>query len=567
MTIAVDQLPTNFNPWTVAGSNQVTQMIMETIWPRVSVQNATLGVQVCTVIVAACPSSLLVSAEPVSLDPMTIVYQIAPNARWSDGVAVSGEDFAYLRDQVLAHAADLPADAPVVGYEDIQSLTTSADGKTVTVVFTKPYQDWQGLFTNLIPAHVALAQGFASAFTGSDLANIVSAGPYRISHIVPGKEVVLGRNPRYWETPAHIARIIFRKEPNEATTLKGLRDGKVTVAQLPPGQAVRNVIASSTSLLSTTTYSPELWQVAFNLNDPLVGSLAIRQAITEALDRRQLLATTIGLSTGATGAAGNRLYGVGIPGGVANDARYVAVDDVDAEAAIVAAGFTYGSNGLALTAAGTPLVIHIIGPSGSPLIDSLEAEMQAQLLQVGVELDVKNEPLSRLLGTTLPKSRFQIALAPFATNAFLSTSQTLYVPFANVAPTATPTIPPGTTPQTITGTNTSASSSAAVVSSVVSSDIFGLNDPVLQPLFVQAATALSPAAANDLYNEIDIQLWQDLPSIPLMQVPVTTVYNNSLSGLTPAQTWASFMFDAQSWTWTLNPPPTVTTTTPLPSNP
>jgi ABC-type transport system substrate-binding protein len=101
---------------------------------------------------------------------------------------------------------------------------------------------------------------------------------------------------------------------------------------------------------------------------------------------------------------------------------------------------------------------------------------------------------------------------------------------------------------------------------MVSSDIFGLDDPVLQPLFAQAATELSPAAANDLYNEIDIQLWEDLPSVPLLQNPVTTVFNSSLYGIVPAETWATFMFDAQSWNWTLNPPPTVTTTTAVPGS-
>ena len=561
VTIAVDHLPVNFNPWTVAGSNQVTQMVMQTVWPSVSVQNSTLGVQVCTVITGNCPSSLLVSAEPISLDPMTVVYQIAANAKWSDGVEVTGLDFAYLRNEVLAEASSLPSSAPVVGYEDIRSLVTSQDGKTVTVVFTKPYEDWQGLFSTLIPAHIALARGFSSAFSGSNLSNLLSAGPYRITHVIPGREVVLGRNPRYWGSPAHIARIIFRVEPNEAATIKALQEGKVTIAQLPPSQLVRNTIATSTSLLSTTSYTPQLWQLAFNLNDSIVGALGVRQAITEALDRPQLVADTIGQQTVVTGEASNRLFGVGIPGGVANDARYLAVDDVDAEAALVAAGYSYGASGLAHTAAGTQLMLHLVGPSGSPLVNSVEAEIQAELLQVGIEVVVTNEPLATLVGTTLPNGGFQMAIAPFATNAYLSTSQALYVPAADVAPFAAPTIPAGTTPQVIAATNTSDAAAAAVASSVVSRDIFGLNDPVLQPLFVQAATALSPAAANDLYNAIDIQLWQDLPSVPLFQMPVTTIYNNSLSGLTPVQTWASFMFDAQTWNWTLNPPPTNTTTT------
>ena len=90
---------------------------------------------------------------------------------------------------------------------------------------------------------------------------------------------------------------------------------------------------------------------------------------------------------------------------------------------------------------------------------------------------------------------------------------------------------------------------------------FALNDPTLEPLFKQAFTALDPSAANDIYNEIDLQLWRDLPTIPLLQMPVTTVTNNALQGLTPSQAPASFMSDAQNWSWELNAPPTVTTST------
>ena len=63
------------------------------------------------------------------------------------------------------------------------------------------------------------------------------------------------------------------------------------------------------------------------------------------------------------------------------------------------------------------------------------------------------------------------------------------------------------------------------------------------------------------YNEIDIDLWQDLPTLPLYEAPITTVSRNALQGVAPAETWPSFLFDAETWSWELNAPPTVTTTT------
>ena len=43
----------------------------------------------------------------------------------------------------------------LAGYRDIKSISGSNGGKTVTVVFKSPYSDWEGLFANLIPAHIA----------------------------------------------------------------------------------------------------------------------------------------------------------------------------------------------------------------------------------------------------------------------------------------------------------------------------------------------------------------------------------------------------------------------------
>jgi ABC-type transport system substrate-binding protein len=569
VTIAVSHLPSNLNPWTVGGSDPVTQMIMEQVLPQVSILNNQLQTEVCTVTANACPSALLTSAEPISLDPMTVVYQIAPKAAWSNGVPITGADFSYLRGEVLAHAASLPATVPISGYEDISSIDTSNKGKTVTVVFTKPYSDWQSLFPDLLPSQVALARGFAAAFVTSprSLANLVSAGPYRISHVIAGREIVLVRNPSYWGSAANIARIIFRVEPTVAATLAALRDNKVTLAQLPPGQADHQLIASTTDLVGQTSFTPQLWQLVLNLGNSVLSSASIREAVADAVDRAQLLNDTSQLAEGMTGEVTNRIFGLGIGGGAANDTDYLAVNDVGAEAALVSAGYSYDAKGLADDPAGKPLVLHLVGPSGSTLMAGVEAQIQAELLQVGVLVRISNVPLSRLLGGTLPSGSYQLALAPFDISPYLSTDAALYLPASYVvSSTTSPGVPTSAVVDHTAGAaspaaSVAAAAPAAVVSSAVTRDVFSLDDPLLEPLFEQAFTDLDPSAANDVYNEIDLQLWRDLATIPLLQTAVTTISNNALQGLSPSQSPASFMFDAENWSWELNAPPTVTTTT------
>ena len=110
----------------------------------------------------------MTSASVVKTNPQTIVYQINPKAVWSDGVPISASDFIYNwqaqsgnpKFKDVGGKPFLPA--ATSGYSQIASVTGSDGGKTVTVVFSKPYGDWQSLFsqaTPLLPAHIAQKDG------------------------------------------------------------------------------------------------------------------------------------------------------------------------------------------------------------------------------------------------------------------------------------------------------------------------------------------------------------------------------------------------------------------------
>ena len=77
---------------------------------------------------------------------------------WSDGVPITAADFIYAWQQQDGGDADAayPSgdQASILGYSDIASMKASNQGRTVTVVFSTPFADWQMLFTDLLPAHV-----------------------------------------------------------------------------------------------------------------------------------------------------------------------------------------------------------------------------------------------------------------------------------------------------------------------------------------------------------------------------------------------------------------------------
>ena len=225
VTVAVPYLPTNFNPSTPQGANSVTQMVMEQVWPQAFVTDPEFEEET---------TGFIDSAEVVGLSPMTVSYVIDPKATWSDGYPITASDFVYNWLQQLHNAPLLAPAGLLAGYRDIKSITGSNSGKTVTVVFSRPYSDWEGLFANLIPAHIAQRRGWSSAFEGFHPSRVISGGPFIVSSLQPGKRLVLSRNPRYWATPAHLQSIVFLVERSERGSLTGLRHGTVSIAQFPP---------------------------------------------------------------------------------------------------------------------------------------------------------------------------------------------------------------------------------------------------------------------------------------------------------------------------------------------
>ena len=145
-------LPTNFNPSTPAGANRVTQMVMEQVWPQAFVVDPEYQ---------AGDDGLHRQRRGGRPEPDDRQLRDRPE---SDVVGRLPDHRGGLRLQLAAATAAprrrLPSAGVLAGYRDIKSISGSNGGKTVTVVFKSPYSDWEGLFANLIPAHIAERAGW-----------------------------------------------------------------------------------------------------------------------------------------------------------------------------------------------------------------------------------------------------------------------------------------------------------------------------------------------------------------------------------------------------------------------
>jgi peptide/nickel transport system substrate-binding protein len=223
---------------------------------------------------------------------------------WSDGVPVTAQDFIYAWESQRGVGDDVdgkPYDvASTLGYRDIDSITPSADGKTVTVLFGTPFTDWRALFANMVPAHIAEQVGWNSGFQTFNPARDLSAGPMTIQSVSSNGTVVLVPNSKWWGAKPRLSKVVVKENQSSTASIGALSNSKRTVSQ-PNGFDLSdlNRVTSLPNVQSQIRNSMQFLQLEFNVRSPVTGTLAVRQAIAHSLDRSKLLNDTLGSVQGS----------------------------------------------------------------------------------------------------------------------------------------------------------------------------------------------------------------------------------------------------------------------------
>ena len=160
--------------------------------------------------------------------PLTVRFTIKANARWSDGRQVTGADWRATYQAIMNKNWDITSRE---GWEDIR--TVQVRGKTVTVIFRRPYAAWEALISgNIYPAHKIAGANVNTLYqSGID----VSSGPYRFSSWQKGTQLVLVKNTTFRAGPqARLDRLVFRYIPNTASLFQSLRSNEIQVTEPQP---------------------------------------------------------------------------------------------------------------------------------------------------------------------------------------------------------------------------------------------------------------------------------------------------------------------------------------------
>lgn len=225
---AVDTMPQTLNAFQAdadAGTTRIAQAVLPTMF-RLDANGHPQP-----------DADYLESARVVETEPkQVVVYRLNQQAVWSDGREIGAADFA-AQWRALSGKNSAYWTARNAGYDRIEKIERGANDLEVRVTFARPYADWRSLFSPLYPKDV---MGTANAFNDDARRKLaVSAGPFAVQKIdTKAKDIVLGRNPRWWGHPVKLSEIVLHEVPRDKRAA-ALAEGSVDVADIDPADVPR----------------------------------------------------------------------------------------------------------------------------------------------------------------------------------------------------------------------------------------------------------------------------------------------------------------------------------------
>ncbi|MEU0878825.1 ABC transporter family substrate-binding protein [Lentzea sp. NPDC005914] len=376
----VDQLPDNWNYYQLDGTNADGRKIIDTVLPNLFTQKADSTIEV--------NKDYLDEAKLASSDPQVLEFKINSKAKWSDGTALSWQDFEAMWKALNGTNKDFSV-ATTTGYEDIEKVEKGATDQDVKVTFKKKFAEWKGIFSPLYPKSAyATPEEFNKGWADSPK---VTAGPFKIGTIdLTGKLVTVVRDDAWWGTKPKLDKITFRQVDRPAVA-DALANGQIDYFEI--GSSIDNFTRAK-SMQGVTirqAITPDYSHLTLNGADTsILKDAKLRVALLRGVDTKVITRALLGqMLKGDAQVTGNHFFLLGTKEYKDNSS----VSSFDKEAAKKQLDeLGWKLEGETRKKDGKELVIRYVIPTPNPVSDQIAKLVQSQLKEIGAKIDIQAVP-------------------------------------------------------------------------------------------------------------------------------------------------------------------------------
>ena len=244
-------------------------------------------------LVADCAKEL---PEAVALEDgkVSYTYELKDDLKWSDGTALTAEDFVYAWNRAIAPetAADYGYMFDVIdGYDEGKlNVTASEDGKSLTIVLKNdvPYFHELCAFPTYMPVQKAVVDGNEAWATKAE--TYVGNGPYKVTEFTQS-QMVMEKNEYYHNADAvKTEKIIFPFNGDDSSLFANYKNGSYNFIDSVPNDQIKTIKEQYPTEYQVMGQLGTYY-VSFNVNDETLKDfteeekVSIRKALSLMIER------------------------------------------------------------------------------------------------------------------------------------------------------------------------------------------------------------------------------------------------------------------------------------------
>ncbi|WP_322481028.1 ABC transporter substrate-binding protein [Thermogemmatispora sp.] len=349
---------------------------------------------------------LLALSHQFNSDYTQVTFHLRQGVKWNDGQPFSADDVVFTFNALKQYpAADLNGDW---GY--LKSVV-APDANTVVMTFQKPFPGalyYIAGLTVIIPKHIFESVGDVTKYYNS---KPVGTGPFVVAKYTPDL-LVLDKNPNYYQ--ANLVKVDEIKEPrykdNDAFKLV-MPTGQVDWSGYYADNLQQNFVAKDPQHFHYFMAPVDEFGIFIDVHDPLLSDVAVRKAISLAIDRQA--AAQQGESglvppvpqSGLLPTPGNQQY---VLPEYAN--LPTTPNPSQAQQLLKSAGYTLGSDGI-FTKNGQRLSFELISVAEYSDWNKWAQVVQSNLKAAGIDIHIKLMPEAQYLTFRAGAKPYQLMIS------------------------------------------------------------------------------------------------------------------------------------------------------------
>ena len=344
----------------------------------------------------------LAESWTVSPDGLSITFKLRRGVKWQDGKDFTARDVLFGFQTIInpntrtAYSGD---------YREVKEAR-AIDDHTFEVSYRRAFapglSSWGSLV--VLPRHLLEGQDINTApFSRKP----VGTGPYKFKEWKTGEKIVLTANPDYFDGRPWIDGFVYRIIPDPATMFLELRAGGIDLMGLTAMQfkrqtetyKMRRDFRKYQYLAFAYTY------LGYNLKDAKFQDLRVRQAITYAIDKQEIIdGVLLGMGRVASGPykPDTDWYNPRV--------KQYPHDVEKARALLAQAGWKPSGKAGVLEKEGRPFEFTILTNQGNEARARCAEIIQRRLAAVGIKVKIRTVEWAAFINDFIDKKNFETVL-------------------------------------------------------------------------------------------------------------------------------------------------------------